>query len=506
MLLKMDKVDYGGSVSVQRGYHHKGGHSLGSLSPGSTSSPPHKPIYKPRSAASVKLHSQGHGLCQQGSLRDACMLLQPDKGSGAIVAPKDDLHLADTTHKAGAEHTVHVSLPSLYQILPEYRLRAEDGVTDGEGRSKNGDSIKGAMSKNSHNMYGYSWDASQTGYKNAPVSPNGNGNAHNHSGLNNHSNHAHAINSASPVNSVNPVNHIVGSHTPNNHSGSLSETHTPSNHSSTLNHSPLNTTPGATTANNGHTMPTINSSVPPAMHTMPASSATNMNMAGINNLNRQSLNGHYSQGLSPPKHTVAPQNVQYPQPMNGYSSPYMAGAVNNGGLPHMNNYNQYALRRYVDTNVYPKQQQSYQPNQPLLQQPVQPGVPPQAHTQQSMQLPPPHGLHNGYRQYDMVQPQMEPQRYTPPEQQQPTGDKRRRGNLPKSVTSILREWLNDHISHPYPSEYEKSLLLQQTGLTMSQLSNWFINARRRQLPAMQQQGAEKKRNEEGERAISQKYH
>lgn len=461
------------------------------------------------------LHSQGHDLCQQGSLRDACLLLQADKGSGAIVSPKDDLNLADTRHKAGAEHAVQVSLPSLYQILPEYRLRAENGVTDGEGRSKNGDSIKGAMSKNSHNMYGYSWDASQAGYKNAPGSPNGNGNAHNHTGLNNYANHS--LNSVSPANPVNhissssPVNH-PGAHTPT-HSGSLSETHTPSNHNSSLNHSPLNNTPGNTTPNNGiNTMPTINSSVPPSMHTMPASSAaTNMNgMAGMNNLNRQpSLNGHYTtQGLSPPKHTVAPQNVQYPQPVGvAYSTQYVAGTTNNG-LPHMNNYNQYALRRYVDTNVYPKQQQVYQPSQPQLQQPVQPGVPPQVHSQQQpMQLPPPHGWHNGYRQYDMVQqPQMEPQRYTPPEQQQPTGDKRRRGNLPKSVTSILREWLNDHISHPYPSEYEKSLLLQQTGLTMSQLSNWFINARRRQLPAMQQQGAEKKRLEEGERPISQKYH
>ncbi|KAG5366077.1 Homeobox protein [Yarrowia sp. B02] len=484
MLLKMDKVDYGGSVSVsvQRGYPLAG---LGSLSP--LPSPPHRA--RPRSAGTV-LHSQVHGLGQQGAVSssDACILGTPDKGSGAIVAPKDDLHLADTTYKAGAEHSVHVSLPSLYQILPEYRLRAEDGVTDGEGRSKNGDSIKGAISKNSHDMYGYSWDANQTGYKNAPGSPNGNGNAHAHAGLNN--NHL-ANHSAIPANAVNPIN------TAPINSGSMAETHNPA-----LNHSPLNTTPGATTPSNGiSSMPTINSSVPPSMHSMPATSqAANMNSMGLNR--QPSLNGHYQQGLSPPKHTVAPQNVQYPQHI-GYSSPYMAGQVNNG-LPHMNNYNQYALRRYVDTNVYPKQQQGYQPNQPL-QQPAQPGMPHQVHGQQSMQLPPPHGMHNGYRQYDMVQPQMEPQRYTPPEQTQPTGDKRRRGNLPKSVTSILREWLNDHISHPYPSEYEKSLLLQQTGLTMSQLSNWFINARRRQLPAMQQQGAEKKRLEEAERPISQKY-
>lgn len=60
--------------------------------------------------------------------------------------------------------------------------------------------------------------------------------------------------------------------------------------------------------------------------------------------------------------------------------------------------------------------------------------------------------------------------------------KKRRGNLPREVTEILRSWLNDHVHHPYPTESEKAQLIKQTGLTLNQISNWFINARRRRLP------------------------
>ncbi|KAL1901352.1 homeodomain superfamily [Sporothrix stenoceras] len=62
--------------------------------------------------------------------------------------------------------------------------------------------------------------------------------------------------------------------------------------------------------------------------------------------------------------------------------------------------------------------------------------------------------------------------------------RKRRGNLPKETTDKLRAWFSDHLHHPYPSEDEKQDLMTQTGLQMNQISNWFINARRRHLPAM----------------------
>ncbi|KAI8580106.1 hypothetical protein K450DRAFT_239438 [Umbelopsis ramanniana AG] len=57
--------------------------------------------------------------------------------------------------------------------------------------------------------------------------------------------------------------------------------------------------------------------------------------------------------------------------------------------------------------------------------------------------------------------------------------RRRRGNLPKNVTAFLRNWLVQHKRHPYPTEDEKIDLARRTALTVNQISNWFINARRR---------------------------
>ncbi|XP_065000996.1 homeobox protein BEL1 homolog isoform X2 [Musa acuminata AAA Group] len=49
--------------------------------------------------------------------------------------------------------------------------------------------------------------------------------------------------------------------------------------------------------------------------------------------------------------------------------------------------------------------------------------------------------------------------------------------LPEHSVSILRAWLFEHFLHPYPSDVDKIILARQTGLTRSQVSNWFINAR-----------------------------
>ena len=47
--------------------------------------------------------------------------------------------------------------------------------------------------------------------------------------------------------------------------------------------------------------------------------------------------------------------------------------------------------------------------------------------------------------------------------------KRRRGNLPKPVTDILRAWFHEHLDHPYPSEEDKQMFITRTGLSMSQV-------------------------------------
>lgn len=83
------------------------------------------------------------------------------------------------------------------------------------------------------------------------------------------------------------------------------------------------------------------------------------------------------------------------------------------------------------------------------------------------------------------------------------GKKQKRGVLPKQATSVMRSWLFQHLvvcrivlfslivtiyvstlQHPYPTEDEKRHIAAQTNLTLLQVNNWFINARRRILQPM----------------------
>eukprot|EP00038_Savillea_parva_P010904 m.193670 g.193670 ORF g.193670 m.193670 type:complete len:364 (+) comp18983_c0_seq1:373-1464(+) len=55
------------------------------------------------------------------------------------------------------------------------------------------------------------------------------------------------------------------------------------------------------------------------------------------------------------------------------------------------------------------------------------------------------------------------------------------------ATTILKQWVMEHHDHPYPDEDEKDDLALRTGLRISQINNWFINARRRFLKKVKMQ-------------------
>jgi len=49
----------------------------------------------------------------------------------------------------------------------------------------------------------------------------------------------------------------------------------------------------------------------------------------------------------------------------------------------------------------------------------------------------------------------------------------------RATIKILRDWLDEHADHPYPTEAEKEDLKVRTGLKSGQIANWLANARRR---------------------------
>lgn len=56
--------------------------------------------------------------------------------------------------------------------------------------------------------------------------------------------------------------------------------------------------------------------------------------------------------------------------------------------------------------------------------------------------------------------------------------KKRRGNLPRNITDMLKQWFEEHLAHPYPTEEEKQMLCARTGLAMTQVSTTASDERR----------------------------
>ncbi|KAM5138166.1 iroquois-class homeodomain protein IRX-6 [Mantella aurantiaca] len=55
----------------------------------------------------------------------------------------------------------------------------------------------------------------------------------------------------------------------------------------------------------------------------------------------------------------------------------------------------------------------------------------------------------------------------------------RRKNATRENTSTLKTWLYEHRKNPYPTKGEKIMLAIITKMTLTQVSTWFANARRR---------------------------
>ncbi|KAJ3335923.1 hypothetical protein HDU93_004070 [Gonapodya sp. JEL0774] len=57
----------------------------------------------------------------------------------------------------------------------------------------------------------------------------------------------------------------------------------------------------------------------------------------------------------------------------------------------------------------------------------------------------------------------------------------RRPNFSKDQKAIMMSWLHTNKDHPFPTESEKLKFCDSTGLSLRQINDWFINARRRYL-------------------------
>jgi len=75
--------------------------------------------------------------------------------------------------------------------------------------------------------------------------------------------------------------------------------------------------------------------------------------------------------------------------------------------------------------------------------------------------------------------------------------------LPTGVAAKLKAWFlsPEHMKHPYPTQEEQTLLLQETGIGKKQLQTWFKNARCRIWKPLMLQKEKKEKEERRKRAI-----
>mmetsp|Transcript_38613 Transcript_38613/g.82378 ORF Transcript_38613/g.82378 Transcript_38613/m.82378 type:complete len:432 (-) Transcript_38613:540-1835(-) len=58
---------------------------------------------------------------------------------------------------------------------------------------------------------------------------------------------------------------------------------------------------------------------------------------------------------------------------------------------------------------------------------------------------------------------------------------RKSASLPPETVEYLKSWMMspEHVAHPYPTDQEKAEIMAATGIELKQLTNWFVNNRKR---------------------------
>jgi hypothetical protein len=83
-----------------------------------------------------------------------------------------------------------------------------------------------------------------------------------------------------------------------------------------------------------------------------------------------------------------------------------------------------------------------------------------------------HTPHPGYTQESYVQQPQYAYQFQSLGVDQNSFNRKRRGNLPKEATGLLKAWFNSHRDSPYPTEDEKMALCTATNLTLNQVSRF----------------------------------
>ncbi|OUM52727.1 hypothetical protein BVG19_g1940 [[Candida] boidinii] len=241
--------------------------------------------------------------------------------------------------------------------------------------------------------------------------------------------------------------------------------------------------------------PQLSTPIPSRSH-----SATSMSSQGSNTYYQPQQSQHYSHHHSHlihnPQQPQQSQQLAHPVPQRMYSEPEaeFKGPQSAPSFEHRSSFPSYLLNisqqqqqqaqqqeyKYVTrSNPQPQPQQQQQPSeiQQSQQQLPQSPMSDAGSITSSHYISPIHQQqntgNNSYKSIIMVSNEKN--------QSSLINNKKKRANLPKQTTVVLLSWLNEHLDHPYPNSKEKVELMYQTGLSSQQLSNWFINARRRKI-------------------------